>query len=58
MKKPTKSILNIIIPLIAVTLLIVGIPIILEFFGFGVLPSVRWINSWISKLTQQKCTTV
>jgi len=41
MKKPTKSILNIIIPLIAVTLLIVGIPIILEFFDFGVLPSVR-----------------
>jgi len=41
MKKPTKGILNIIIPLIAVTLFIVDIPIILEFFGFGVLPSVR-----------------
>jgi len=41
MKKPTKGILNIIIPLIAVTLFIVGIPIILEFFGWGTIPSLR-----------------
>ncbi len=33
-KDMKKSYLNIIIPLIAVTLFIVGIPIILEFFGW------------------------